>query len=277
MRIFWTFISVILLLCGCQQMDKSVLAQVGEEKLLKSDVLLKMPLTYSGEDSTRFVDQFIHQWVGEQLLYQQGLTSLPDLSSLELQVAQYRRDLIARTYQSARLAIYNDEVSEDECVAFYEKNKRELRLQEPIVQGFYIQVLANSTKVKELKEWLKQLQKGNMDHAEELEQFCQQRAVDYDAFMDQWVDMRRLTDRLPQKLYSPIQCQVYQQKDDNYIYLFLISDYCPAGQDQPYEYCRKDLLELLIQQKQDAFRLQLDEDLWEEALRTGLLKLNKEN
>ena len=272
---YWSILlSSVILLGSCQQMDKSVLAQVGEEKLMKSDVLLKLPLSCTGEDSARLVDNMVNQWINEQLLYQQGLSKLPDLEELEQQVTQYRRDLIARTYQSARLAIYNDEVSEDECLAFYEKCKKDLKLQDPIVQGIYIQLLANATKVKELKDWLKQIQHGTMDHAEELEQFCQQRAVDYDAFMDQWVDMRRLTDRLPNKLYAPIQCQVYQQKDNDYIYLFLISDYKSAGTEQPYEFCRKELLEMIIEQKQDDFRNQLEKDLKEEALRTGLLKLN---
>lgn len=276
MKSYWTTIllSSAVLLCSCQQMDKSVIAQVGEEQLLKSDVLLKLPLSCTGEDSVRLVANVVNQWINEQLLYQQGLNKLPNLDELEQQVAQYRHDLIARTYQSARLAIYNDEVSEEECFAFYEKCKKDLKLQEPIVQGIYIQLMANSTKVKELKDWLKQIQHGTMDHAEELEQFCQQRAVDYDAFMDQWVDMRRLTDRLPNKLYAPIQCQVYQQKDNDYIYLFLISDYRQAGQEQPFEFCRKELLEMIIEQKQEGFRANLENDLKEEALRTGLLKLN---
>lgn len=276
MKSYWTTIllSSAVLLCSCQQMDKSVIAQVGEEQLLKSDVLLKLPLSCTGEDSVRLVANVVNQWINEQLLYQQGLNKLPNLDELEQQVAQYRHDLIARTYQSARLAIYNDEVSEEECFAFYEKCKKDLKLQEPIVQGIYIQLMANSTKVKELKDWLKQIQHGTMDHAEELEQFCQQRAVDYDAFMDQWVDMRRLTDRLPNKLYAPIQCQVYQQKDNDYIYLFLISDYRQAGQEQPFEFCRKELLEMIIEQKQEVFRANLENDLKEEALRTGLLKLN---
>lgn len=276
MKSYWTTIllSSAVLLCSCQQMDKSVIAQVGEEQLLKSDVLLKLPLSCTGEDSVRLVANVVNQWINEQLLYQQGLNKLPNLDELEQQVAQYRHDLIARTYQSARLAIYNDEVSEEECFAFYEKCKKDLKLQEPIVQGIYIQLMANSTKVKELKDWLKQIQHGTMDHAEELEQFCQQRAVDYDAFMDQWVDMRRLTDRLPNKLYASIQCQVYQQKDNDYIYLFLISDYRQAGQEQPFEFCRKELLEMIIEQKQEVFRANLENDLKEEALRTGLLKLN---
>lgn len=266
-----------LWLVSCQQTESPILAQVGEEKLTVHDVLLQMPLSCTGPDSVLFVQNHINDWIDEQLLYQQGLKNVPDLDELERQAAQYRRDLIARTYQAERLAIYSEEVSVDECMAFYEKCKRQLKLDYPIIQGIYVKVLANSSKVNDIKSWLKDIQNGKMDHAEELEQFCQQRAVDWDSFTEQWVDMRRLTDRLPVKVYDAglfLRRQVYQQKDKEYIYLFLISDFHLAGEIQPYEFCHEEIHQMMIQQKQENFRIKLQQDLRDEALRTGLLRIN---
>jgi len=276
MRYICIVISSLMLLVSCQQPDSPILAQVGEEKLTVHDVLLQMPLTCTGNDSIVFVQEHVDSWINEQLLYQQGLKNVPNLEDLEREAAQYRRDLIARTYQSERLAIYSEEVSVEECMAFYEKCKRQLKLDYPIIQGMYVKVLVNSTKVNDIKAWLKEIQDGKMDHAEELEQFCQQRAVDYDAFTDQWVDMRRLTDRLPTKVYDAglfLRRQVYQQKDKEYIYIFMISDFHLAGEIQPYEFCHEDIHNMLIQQKQENFRIKLQQDLRDEALRTGLLKV----
>lgn len=267
-----------LLLAGCQEMDKSILAQVGEEKLMVQDVLLQMPLTCTGPDSALYVQNHVDSWINEQLLYQQGLKNVPNLDELERQAAQYRRDLIARSYQTERLAIYSEEVSVEECMSFYESCKRQLKLNYPIIQGIYVKVLSNSSKVNDIKSWLKEIQNGKMDHAEELEQFCRQRAVDYDSFTEEWVDMRRLTDRLPVKIYDAGQFlhrQVYQQKDKEYIYIFLISDFHLAGEIQPYEFCHAEIHNMLIQHKQENFRKKLQQDLRDEALRTGLLKLNQ--
>lgn len=276
MRVFWIIITSLLLV-GCQQLDKSILAQVGEEKLMLNDVLVLMPLNYNSVDSALFVQQKVDQWINEQLLYQQGLRNVSDLDQLERDAAQYRRDLIARTYQAERLAIYSGEVSEEECLTYYEANKLKIVLKQPIIKGVYIKLMANSTKVNDIKNWLKQILNGNTDHAEELEQFCQQRAVDYDTFIEQWVDMRRLTDRLPNKVYDAgqfLRCQVYQQKDKDYIYIFMISEFHLAGEIQPFEYCYADIHDVLIQQKHVNFRKQLQTDLRDEALRTGLLKMN---
>jgi len=276
-RYIWTILPS-LLLTGCLPADPTILAQVGEEKLTMPDVLLQMPLTCTGMDSAVFVQQLIDDWVDEQLLYQQGLKNVPNLEELERQVAQYRRDLIARTYQMERLAIYSEEVSVDECMSFYEKVKRQLKLENPIIQGIYVKLLSNSSRVSDIKSWLKEIQNGKMDHAEELEQFCQQRAVDYDTFTEEWVDMRRLTDRLPVKVYDAgqfLRRQVYQQKDKEYIYLFMISDFHLAGEVQPYEYCHQEIHDMMSQQKQENFRIKLQQDLRDEALRTGLLKLKE--
>lgn len=265
------------LLAACQQGDTSVLAQVGEERLLSHDVLIQMPLKCTGQDSVLFVQNYVNEWVDEQLLFQQGLKNVSNLDQLEKEVVQYRRDLIARTYQAEKISIYNVEVTEEQCLAFYEENKRQLKLQYPIIKGFYVKVLSNSSKVKDLKDWLKQIKDGNMDHAEELEQFCQQRAVDYDSFTEQWVDMRRLTDRLPTKVYdaaSFLHNQVYQMKDKEYIYVFMISDFRLDKDIQPFDFCRSDIYEMLIQQNQLKYRKQLQQELRDEALRTGFLKLN---
>ncbi len=266
------------LLAGCQPSDPTLLAQVGEEKLTVHDVLLQMPLTCTGPDSILYVQEHVDAWINDQLLYQQGLKNVPNLEELEREAAEYRRDLIARTYQSERLAIYSEEVTVDECMSFYEKCKRQLKLDYPIIQGIYVKVLANSSKVNDIKKWLKEIQEGLMDHAEELEQFCQQRAVDYDSFTEEWVDMRRLTDRLPVKIYDPAQFlrrQVYVQKDKEHVYIFLISDFHLAGEIQPYEFCHEEIHNMMIQQKQENYRKKLQQDLRDEALRTGLLKLKQ--
>lgn len=278
MKLFWTIAASAAILTACQQNESNILAQVGEEMLTVNDVLIRMPLTCTGDDSVNFVQRSVNQWINEQLLYQQGLRSLPDLEQIEREVAQYRRDLIARTYQAERMAIYNKEVSEAECAEFYEKNKEQFKVHEPILRAIMLKVPANTTQIRQLKEWIKQTNQGNQEQAEQLDKFCQLRAADYDNCLEQWVKARRIMDRLPAK--SPtdprqyLRNQVYQLKDNDFIYLLLINDYCVKGEVKPLDYCMADVYEALILQKQDKFREQLEQDLRDEALRTGLLKLN---
>lgn len=262
---------------ACKPTESPVVATVGEETLTINEILLSMPLTMTGADSAEYVTEYVDEWVAEQLMYQQGVRNVPDLDDLEQQAARYRRDLISQTYENELMRAYAYEVTDEECQAFYDQYQKQLTLEQPLVQGLYIKLLGNSSKVKELKDWLKQMQGGIMDHAEELEQYCQLRAVDYDSFMDQWVDMHRLTDRLPITVVDAgqfLRCQVYDMKDQDYIYLFLVNDFRLPGEVQPFEFAKNDIRDLLLQQKRKEFRKRLKQDLRNEALRTGLLKLN---
>lgn len=266
----------MMLLMSCQEQDKGLLAQVGEDKLYLRDVLLQMPLKYSADDSVLFVRNTVDEWITEQLLYQQGLRNVQNLEELEAQVQRYRRDLIARTYQAERLAIFADEVSEDECMAFYEKNKSQMRLKEPLIQAVFIKLPNNSTKIKQIKEWLTQMLNGNMDHADELDKFCLERASHYDFFMEQWSDFRRITDYVelkPYDLYRFGSHQVLQLKDGDYTSLILINEFRQKGEEIPFEVCSNVIQEQLIEEKQSNFRKKLQLELRDEALRTGLLIL----
>ena len=266
----------VMLLTACQEQDKGLLAQVGEDKLYLREVLLQMPLKYSADDSVLFVRNKVDEWITEQLLYQQGLRNVQNLEELEAQVQRYRHDLIARTYQAERLAIFADEVSEDECMAFYEKNKSQMRLKEPLIQAVFIKLPNNSTKIKQIKEWLTQIMNGNMEHVEELNQFCMERASHFDFFMEQWSDFRRITDHLEIKnsdLWKFSSHQVLQLKDAEFTSLILINEFRQKGEEIPFEVCSNVIQEQLIEEKQSNFRKKLQLELRDEALRTGLLIL----
>ncbi|MBP5214514.1 MAG: hypothetical protein J6032_07900 [Bacteroidales bacterium] len=267
------FASMLCLLTACQPTDGSYLAQIGEERLNLNDVLLQMPMGMHGADSAAFVEEYVNGWVNEQLLYRQGLKHVQNLDQLEKQASQYRRDLISQTYLNERLLALDDLVTDEECQTFYDKNKDNLRLEYPIAQGIYIQLLSNSSKVNRLKEWLTQILDGNMDHAEDLEQYCQLRAVAYESYSDHWVPMNRLTDFMPTAPGLPLQPKLYEMKDKDYIYLLLITGFYSQGEVQPFEFARNDIMELLVQQERGEHRRQLLEELKTKALESGHLKL----
>ncbi|MBR0037099.1 MAG: hypothetical protein IJP70_05605 [Bacteroidales bacterium] len=272
-----TFIlSLLWVLTACQPTDGLYLAQIGEERLSLNEVLLQMPMGVHGEDSARFVNDYVDNWVDEQLMYYQGLKHVPDLDRLENQARQYRRDLIAQTYCNERLMMSDNQVTEEECQAFYDENQKDFRLDVPVIQCVFIQLLSNSSKVNRIKEWLAQIKDGNMDHAEDLEQYCQLRAVAYESYFDHWVPLSRLTDMLPadgSDLNRFMKVQVSEMKDKDYIYLYMISDFKAKGDIQPYEFAKKDIMELLIQRERGEHRKQLQQELRSEALKSGLLKL----
>ena len=202
----------------------------------------------------------------DELLYDVARRELPDQDLLNAQVEEYRQELFVQTYLNLMLQHKAEAVSEDECHAFYDQYGKELKLEEPIVKGLLVKVPAQAQRNKELHGWLTQLSQGKDECMAELEQYCAQRAAVYDNFSTQWVRLSRLTDYLPITVVEPRQflsIKAYELNDQDYDYHFVVTDYRLNGEQQPYEWARQGILELLIEQKRDRFRHELVEQLKE--------------
>lgn len=271
---------IVLALTACSDKvpESQIAAQVGRSILSVNEVRMQVPMGYTGADSAAFVRDYIDRWVDEHIMYEQGLRNLPDIDKLNQQADDYRRDLIAQTYENELVRQrVSANITDEECQAFYDKYQKQLRVEQPIIQGVFIKILLNSSKLKEIQGWLKSLNDGKTDCIEEFDQYGTHRAADYDNFFDQWVDMYRLTDKLPATVVdaaSFLKCKTYEMKDDDYYYLFVIKDYRLAGEIQPYEFAKQDIFEILVQQRRMAARKNLVEQMKSDGLRSGFVKVN---
>jgi len=270
----------VLAMSSCQDRiaESQIVAQVGKSVLSVNEVRMQIPLGLTGPDSIAFVKEYADKWVDEQVMYQQGVKNLPNIDQIEKQVSDYRRDLISQNYENELLRTrISDEVFEEECAEFYNKYSKQLRLDQPIIQGVFIKLLANSSKVGEVRNWLKSLNDGKTDCIEELDQYGTRRAADYDNYLDSWVDLYRLTSKLPETVVDPasfLKCKTYEMKDQDYYYLFLIKDYRLKNEVQPFEHAKPEIVEILIQQKRQAAHSKLHEDLKNDGIKSGFVKIN---
>lgn len=275
------YILLVVLLASCTESAKEskIAAQVGNSVLTHSEIRMAMPLGLSGADSIAFVSEYIDNWVDEHMLYEQGVRNLPNLDELNQLVEEYRRTLISQRYENEILERYvSEDITEAECVDFYEKYSKQLTVEYPIIQGVFVKVLNNSSKIKDVKKWLEALGKGETDCIEEFDQYGIHLAADYDNFYDTWVSLYRLSDKLPLTVVDPAQFlkrKTYELKDDDYNYLFVIKDFRLSGESAPYEYAKQDVYELLANKKRKQIQARLHEDLLKDGLESGLIKINK--
>lgn len=288
-HLYWFLIAAglcaaVLASCFGGKRDR-VLAQVGDEKLMLSTLLEQLPVNVSAEDSARFVSQEVERWIEENVLFYQGKRHLDNYKALIAQAEEYKRNLIAQTYEIRLLQRKPEKVTEEQCQEFYEQFGHQLLLDEPIIQGFYVKIVKPAEKksnaLADLKAWLKQMLQGNTDHAEELEQFCQLHSVEYEAWLDDWVDLSVLTDRLPEVVAdvpSFLKQQVYEMSDENYSYVFIVSDFRLAGESMPYQYAQSQIVDLLQHRQYKEERQLILNSLYEEMKENGTLIIGeKEN
>lgn len=202
----------------------------------------------------------------DQLLYDQARLELPEQDQLEEMVDAYRRELYIEKYLNLLLEHKVEAVAEEECRRFYEEYGKDLKMEEAIVKGLIIKTPLQNRKNTQLHNWLVQLSKGKEDCMVELEQWCSQRAASYDNFMNYWVRLNRLTDQLPVTVVDPRQflsIKAYEMDDQDYEYHFVVTDYRLAGEVQPYEWAKSNILELLVQRRRASFRDELIKQLRE--------------
>ena len=277
MKNLYLIICVLLLVsCKGNVPESQIVAQVGNSILTVSELRMQTPMGLTGTDSTAFVNEYIDGWIDQHIMYEQGMRNLPDIDQLNAQAENYRHNLIAQSYENELLKVRaNNEISIQDIQDFYDRYSKQLRLDHPIIQGVYVKLLQNTSKLDQVRRWMKNLNAGDQDIIPELDEFGNMRAVEYDNFYDQWVDMYQLSDKLPVTVVdaaSFLKCKTYEMKDDQYYYLFVIRDYRLAGEIQPFEYAKSDVYDVLMHQRRQEFRRKLIEELREEGMRTGFVR-----
>lgn len=276
------FLTIVLLcaaLTSCKDKvaESQIAAQIGNSILLVSDVKTQIPIGITGADSAAFAAELIDRWVEEQLLFEQGLRHLPNIKNLEQQAEEYKKMLISQTYENELLNMrIPTTFTEEETREFYKKHEKHLKLEQPVIKGVFIKLMINSSKINVVKKWLKELDDDKTDCIEEFDQFGMERAADYDNFYDTWVNLPRLSDKLPETIIdaaSFLKCKTYEMKDDKYCYLFVIKDYRVTGETAPYEYAQKEIYELLVAQRRKALKREIIEELKDNAIKTNFLKI----
>lgn len=277
MKNLYLIICVLLLVsCKGNVPESQIVAQVGNSILTVSELRMQTPMGLTGTDSAAFVNEYIDGWIDQRIMYEQGMRNLPDIDQLNAQAENYRHNLIAQSYENELLKVRaNNEISIQDIQDFYDRYSKQLRLDHPIIQGVYVKLLQNTSKLDQVRRWMKSLNAGDQDIIPELDEFGNMRAVEYDNFYDQWVDMYQLSDKLPVTVVdaaSFLKCKTYEMKDDQYYYLFVIRDYRLAGEIQPFEYAKSDVYDVLMHQRRQEFRRKLIEELREEGMRTGFVR-----
>lgn len=120
-----------------------VVARVGTAYLTRADVARAIALLPVQMDSTEASQQVIEQWITNQLLYQEalqrGLREDPNVRRLleENERSVLINALLEQLYQEEERSPEN-QLSPAEVQAYYERNREQLRLQEPYVRLRYL-------------------------------------------------------------------------------------------------------------------------------------------
>ena len=189
---------------GCAQehdhKGRIPLVGVAGKFLYQDDLQAALPLNLSADDSVLFAESYIKNWVEDVLLFDKAEGNILDSEKIKSLVESYRKALIMHTYQEAlvkqKLA---DEITADEVVEYYEKNKQLFLLDKPIVKGMFLKVPLKASKLSDVRRWYK---RNTQDAIEQLEKYSLLNAVTYDYFYDKWRPLDEIEALIPNRTWN---------------------------------------------------------------------------
>ncbi len=275
------FLLIILFSTGAckQQFDhkgKSTLVEVDGHFLYQEDLASVLPSGLSKDDSILFAEHYIRSWAEEILLYKKAANNIPDNVDIDKLVENYRKALIMHTYQQELInQKLSSEIPEQEIADYYAKNKALFVLENPLVKGLFIKVPLTAPQLSNVRRWYKSEKQTAIEN---LEKYSLQNAVKYEYFYHKWVPLTDILDLIPLKVDLPEQYiskhRQLELKDSVFSYFLNISDYRPKGAEKPYEFARKEVKDLLVNQKRVDYMQQVKNDLFEQALKSRKIKYN---
>ena len=280
MRKITLLIVCLALLKSCQLFEERRLSGSVAEyngKTITIGELRSITAGLSPEDSTRVAEQYIRQWAINLIEY--DIAKDQTNKAIEQLVDDYRRSLYLHEYEKNLIARRMPRAVEDTLIqSFYEQHKEHLILPETIIQGLLLVVPVGAPNMTDLRKKIQQ--PDSEENMEWIEKFAYQYAVGYELFLEEWKSSNELFMHMPfERDYLNKQLKGKSQielQDSTNVYLLQITDFYRQGALMPLTYARKEIEEIILRQRQVEFVQREREQLYEEAIKQGKLKLYEE-
>ena len=269
--------------CACNRPlstdDKEVLVSVKERVLKKSEVTNLIPRNASSADSLLLAEAIIKKWVKDVLVYDIALRNLNDeKTEIDKLVDDYRQSLVRYRYQER---LIKDKLSanirESEKQTYYEQNQKKFVLDKNLIKGLFLKIPVDAPGISDVKKWYKQTSE---DALEKIEKYSVQNAAIYDYFYDNWVDFNDVMENIPMHIPNTNQFlkknNQIEVSDSSYWYLLNVKEYLPSDSIAPYDYISPQITEILINQKKVDFLKKFEDDLYNDAIKSGRVKYHTE-
>lgn len=270
---------LILLFCGAckEQHDhggRTPLVELDGNFLYREDLQSVLPGGLTKDDSLLFAEHYIRNWVEDVLLYEKAQSNIPNNGEIDKLVENYRKALIMHTYQQELIhQTLSEEISEQELTDYYTKNQELFKVERPLMKGLFIKVPLTAPQLGNVRRWYKT---ENREAVEHLEKYSLQNAVKYEYFYDKWVPMADVLDLMPLKAVDTEEYlnknRHVELKDTAFYYFLNVSDLRRVGEQEPFEFARAQVKDMLLNMKQVEFMKQVKDDLYQRAEKKNEIK-----
>ncbi|MEC7619993.1 MAG: hypothetical protein VX714_04585, partial [Bacteroidota bacterium] len=265
-----------MILVSCDSITSSnqdrLIARAENHYLYLSDLERNLKSFSSVEDSLIKANNYINNWAREKLLFEKSLINLPQekISDLSNLVDAYKNNLFINAYREFVLKSTMESFDTTSITnSFYEANKENFLLKEPIFRVRYISFPLDNVVRKEITRRFKRY---NVEDVRFLDSLSFQFSSYFlsDTIWLNEIEVGEQLNNLNQKqkelfLNSP---NYFEVKDSLDIYLFKLAERLERGNIAPISYVENTIRDILFNQKKLELLRSFDNDVLQDAIKS---------
>ena len=146
-------------------------------------------------------------------------------------------------------------------------------METPLIRGIFMKINSDVPHKEEIKKLLSSDDPENIDI---LEREWVDRALQYNYFRDKWLDWETVKGMIPYRFGDPEKFleenRYFETEYDDCTYYLAVTDMMPAGEEQPYEFARTWIINMLSQGDLADYERVLVHSLVEKSLKEKKLE-----
>ncbi len=271
---------VLLALGSCQKNStpqteaKKVVASVYNKSLYLSDLEGILPQGSNKQDSSLILNAYVDNWVRNSLLMHEAEKNLSQNLDLDKLVKDYRSTLILHNYE--RDLIENDLdtlVSKEELARFYDENKENYKLKEPLVRALFMKIPLESTGLNFVDTWWAS---GTEEDLLNLIEYNDKNGEVYMLNKENWYEIEKIQHHVPDSLgnlnvLSPQ--KGFIKKDAFYKYYIRILEVIQIDQPPPMSYIEEKAKKIIVQKRKINLIDAKKQKLYKENINSSNVKI----
>jgi len=233
---YFSFLGLIVLLTSCENnnnTDDPMLAQVYDKTLHLSDLTGMFPPQTSSEDSIAIIDIYTKRWTKDAVMMNAAEKHVTSDLDIEKLGDDYKQSLILYNYEKVLLEELDTTLSQEELTTYYENNKVQFELDNPIVRCLFVKVKRDEPALDKLRNW------WNNKNIEALKKYCSRYATTSYLDQDAWYKVSEISAQMPTgtlTIDNVNSKKDFSQRDDDYQYYFSMLELVNSKETAPLSY-----------------------------------------
>lgn len=266
---------MLLVSCtGKRETAPDLLLRYGDKELTYSEVVDMIPQGLVPADSAALFNAIVEGWLSTEVLADFAQERLYDMQEIERKVSDYRNALIVEEYLKKMRSSTPPQIEDSKIKDYYDRHRKDLKLEIPLVKGIFLKINSDSPRKEEIRGLLESDDPAKTD---KLEQNWLDRALEYNYFRDKWVDWNTIEKIIPYRFGNPEEFL----KENSYLettygdctYYLRVTDYIESGEEQPYEFAKTWIRDVLTQGELAENQRQLVNSIVNKAIKESKLEV----